>query len=49
MSRFIKIHRLPEEPQLTGIRPMVESDVKAVTAALNAHLLANYKVHISYS
>ena len=49
MSRFIKMHRLPDEPQLAGIRPMVAGDVKAVTAALNAHLFANYKIHISYT
>ena len=49
MSRFIKLHRLPDEPQLPGIRPMVESDIKAVTEALNGHLIANYKVHITYS
>lgn len=28
---------------------MEEKDVKAVTIALNAHLFANYKVHISYT
>jgi len=28
---------------------MKESDVRAVTVALNAHLFANYKVHISFT
>ena len=49
MSRFVKMHRLPDEPTLAGIRKMEEKDVKAVTIALNAHLFANYKVHISYT
>lgn len=30
MSRFVKLHRLPDEPGLQGIRPMVASDVPAV-------------------
>ena len=35
MSRFVKMHRLPDEPTLLGIRQMEVKDVKAVTAALN--------------
>lgn len=49
MSRFVKLHRLPDEPCLPGIKQMEPADVPAVTAALNAHLFANYKVHISFT
>jgi glycylpeptide N-tetradecanoyltransferase len=35
MSRFIKMHRLADEPILPGIREMIKSDVPAVTIALN--------------
>lgn len=49
MSRFVKMHRLPDEVTLAGLRTMRADDVPAVTAALNSHLFANYKVHISYT
>jgi hypothetical protein len=35
MSRFIKMHRLADEPILPGIREMGKGDVPAVTIALN--------------
>lgn len=49
MSRFVKLHRLPDETGLAGIRIMEIADVPAVTVALNAHLFACYKVHISFT
>lgn len=48
MPAFIKIHRLPEVPQIEGMRPMQQRDVKEVTALLGKHLRANYKVHIMF-
>lgn len=49
MSRFVKLHRLPDELTFDQLKPMKQSDVPAVTSALNAHLFANYKVHISFT
>ncbi len=40
------MHRLPEENQITGMRPMQAWDVPEVTTLLNNHLAQNYKVHI---
>jgi len=48
MSNFVKSHRLPEKPQLDGIREMQKCDIPAVTKLLNDHLMANYKVHIVF-
>lgn len=49
MSRFVKMHRVADETILPGIREMTKADVPAVTVALNQHLFANYKVHISFT
>ena len=49
MSRFVKMHRLANDSIIPNIRPMELRDVPAVTEALNAHLFANYKLHISYT
>jgi hypothetical protein len=49
MSRFVKMHRLLDEPALPGIRKMLSSDVPAVAVAINAHLFNCYKVHISFT
>lgn len=49
MANFIKQHRLPTETRTEGLKPVQKTDVPKVTAALNAHLRANYKVHIEFS
>jgi len=46
MPSFIKMHRLPDSPQIEGMRQMKERDVKEVTELLNNHLRESYKVHI---
>jgi glycylpeptide N-tetradecanoyltransferase len=46
LSAFIKMHRLPEENQIVGMRPMQAWDVPEVTTLLNKHLSEHYKVHI---
>ena len=38
MSRLIKLLKLPVQPQLVGIRPMVPDDIPQVCALLNAYL-----------
>ena len=43
------MHKLPKEPESEGLKKMTEADVYKVTEALNAHLTANYKVHITFS
>lgn len=49
LSAFIKMHRLPEETNLTGLRPITAADLPAVSKLLNSHLKENYKVHVSFS
>jgi glycylpeptide N-tetradecanoyltransferase len=48
MSRFVKIHKLPEETSIEGLRPMKESDVDQVHALLNKHL-SQYALHIQFT
>lgn len=49
MAAFVKQHRLPEEPLLRGIRPLVDTDVPAVAKLLNSHLSNCYKVHMDFT
>lgn len=49
MAAFVKQHRLPEEPLLRGIRPLVDTDVPAVAKLLNNHLSSCYKVHMDFT
>lgn len=49
MAKFVKMHRLPAEPETPGIRDMTDADVKKVAFALNKHLYESYKVHITFS
>ena len=49
LAKFVKSHRLPQEPGTPGLRLMGDADVPAVTSALNQHLTSNYKVHIEFT
>ena len=40
---------MPTETVTDGLQPMCEAAVPKVTVALNAHLSANYKVHINFT
>ncbi len=44
MARTIKLYKLPESPQIPGIRPMVEKDVAAVTRLINEYL-SKFSLH----
>ena len=49
MALFIKVHKLPKETATEGLRQMNENDVPKVTKAINAHLRAYHKVHITFT
>ena len=49
MAKFVRKHKLLDEPFTPGLRPMVDSDVPKVAYALNKHLTENYAVHIEFS
>ena len=49
MALFIKVHKLPKETATEGLRQMNDNDVPKVTKAINAHLRAYHKVHITFT
>jgi len=49
LSRYIKLHKLPEEIILPGIRAMTASDVEGVKDLLNTELAKHTKVHFHWS
>eukprot|EP01116_Phalansterium_solitarium_P016084 TRINITY_DN364_c0_g1_i4.p1 TRINITY_DN364_c0_g1~~TRINITY_DN364_c0_g1_i4.p1 ORF type:complete len:402 (+),score=135.78 TRINITY_DN364_c0_g1_i4:175-1380(+) len=44
----IKLYKLPEKPELAGIRPLQPADVPSACRLLNAHL-ARYELHAVFS
>jgi len=48
MARFMKIHKLPEEPSIVGMRPMEKKDVPKVHKLLNDYL-QKFALHIQFS
>ena len=48
MARFIKIHKVPAETSIVGLRPMEKKDVPVVTKKLNEYL-KQFKFHIIFN
>jgi len=49
LSRHIRLHKLPENPSIAGIRPMKAKDIENVRNLLNNDLEKNTKVHFHWS
>ena len=49
MSRYVRIHKLPNKPDIEGIREMKEKDIEQVKDLLNNFLEKNSKVHFDFS
>ena len=45
LAKMIKEHRLPDRPQLAGLREFRVDDVDQVITKLNAYLRQNFKIH----
>ena len=49
LSRHIRMHKLPEEPSMPGLRVMKAKDIDKVRDLLNDFLAKNSKVHFHWS
>lgn len=48
MARYVKLLKLPTEPTIKGLRPMVKGDVPIVSQLLNEYL-KKFEVHLHFS
>ena len=48
-AKFIREHALPKNTVTENLTEMTEADIPAVCAALNRHLVENYKIHIVFN
>lgn len=48
MARFVKIHKLPDQPSIEGLRPMTKKDVPRVTLLLNEYL-KKFALHMTFT
>lgn len=49
LSRHIRMHKLPENPKIAGIRPMKAKDIDGVRDLLNNDLKTHTKIHFHWS
>ena len=48
MARYVKLLKLPSEPEIKGLRPMGKGDVQAVHELLNEYL-TKYELHLKFT